>query len=75
MTLWKKSSFWQRIKDTIALFGTGGQVVLLLAEVPHLYNYITAAATALGMLVTLWFNDQDGDGNVDLFQDQTKTNI
>ena len=69
MALWKRTTFWQKVKDTTALFGTGGQIILTIADSSHIWNYVMGGATIIGMLVALWMDDKNADGIVDIFED------
>ena len=75
MALWKKMTFWDKLKTTIGLFGTGGQVALLITNAPHLYNYITAGATFLGLLIPVWIDDKNANSVPDIFEDDKQNKI
>ena len=81
MSIWKKAKLWTKIKDTFALGGTAVSAMLVVGNklqiitTPDYTELISIGVTFTGVLIGMWFEDKDGDGNVDLFQDEIKTNI
>lgn len=69
MSYFKTVSFWNKLNHSIQLFGTGSQVALVAAEASHMWNYIAAAATTISMLFTIWMEDNNKNGTVDVFED------
>lgn len=69
MKYFKTVSFWNKLNHSIQLFGTGSQVALVAAEASHMWNYIAAAATTISMLFTIWMEDNNKNGTVDVFED------
>lgn len=74
MSYFKTVSFWNKMNHSVQLFGTGSQVALVAAEASHVWNYLAAAATTIAMLLTIWANDDDKNGTVDIFEDCIKDN-
>lgn len=72
---YKYSSFWTRVKDSVNAVGTITQVVLVAGESDHIWNYITGGIQLLGTFISIWFDDRDKDGRVDIFQEQVVTTI
>lgn len=68
MEYWKRTTFWNKLKDTFALFGTGGQVVLALSHTSPYWNLVAGIATIMVMIFTIWMDDRDNNGVVDLFE-------
>lgn len=72
---YKYSSFWTRVKDSINAVGTITQVVLVAGESDHMWNYITGGIQLLGTFISIWFDDRDKDGKVDIFQKEVVTKV
>lgn len=72
---YKYSSFWTRVKDSVNAVGTITQVVLVAGESDHIWNYITGGIQLLGTFISIWFDDRDKDGRVDIFQKEVVTTI
>lgn len=70
---YKYASFWTRVKDSINAVGTITQVVLVAGESDHIWNYVTGGIQLLGTFISIWFDDRDKDGNVDIFQKEIIT--
>lgn len=68
MSYFKTVSFWNKMNHSVQLFGTGSQVALVAAEASHIWNYIAAGATTIAMLFTIWMDDKNNDGIVDVFE-------
>lgn len=72
---YKYSSFWTRVKDSVNAVGTITQVVLVAGESDHIWNYITGGIQLLGTFISIWFDDRDKDGHVDIFQKEVVTTV
>lgn len=72
---YKYSSFWTRVKDSVNAVGTITQVVLVAGESDHIWNYITGGIQLLGTFISIWFDDRDKDGKVDIFQKEVITTV
>lgn len=72
---YKYSSFWTRVKDSVNAVGTITQVVLVAGESDHIWNYITGGIQLLGTFISIWFDDRDKDGRVDIFQKEVITTV
>lgn len=72
---YKYSSFWTRVKDSVNAVGTITQVVLVAGESDHIWNYITGGIQLLGTFISIWFDDRDKDGKVDIFQKEVVTTV
>lgn len=69
MSYLKTVSFWNKLNHSIQLFGTGSQVALVAADASHVWNYVAAGATTIAMLFTIWAEDSNKNGTVDIFED------
>jgi hypothetical protein len=67
--IWKKMSFWTKMKYTIGLVGTSGTVTLVLTHVPEWMPWVTGASTFLGAAISIWLEDKNSNGIVDAFED------
>jgi hypothetical protein len=65
----KKLSFWVKLRTTIASLGIGSEVFLHFADSTPIWSLIAGFATILGILITVWIEDKNNDGIVDLFED------
>lgn len=72
---YKYSSFWTKIKDSINAVGTITQVVLIAGDSEHVWNYVTGGIQLLGTFISIWFDDRDKDGKVDIFQKEVVTTV
>lgn len=70
---YKYSSFWTRVKDSVNAVGTITQVVLVAGESDHIWNYITGGIQLLGTFISIWFDDRDKNGKVDIFEKEIVT--
>lgn len=68
MSYFKTVSFWNKMNHSVQLFGTGSQVTLVASDASHVWNYIAAGATTVAMLFTIWMEDKNNDGIVDVFE-------
>lgn len=72
---YKYASFWTKIKDSINAVGTITQVVLIAGDSEHVWNYVTGGIQLLGTFISIWFDDRDKDGKVDIFQKEVITTV
>lgn len=70
---YKDTSFWTKISHTFQLFGTGGQVALALNHALPIWNIVTGVATIAGMVLSIWMDDKDNNGKVDIFEKEVVT--
>lgn len=68
-------SFWQKMSATIQAVGTFTQLSLIFGDSQHIYNVMVALIQLAGLIIPIWFEDRDNDGNVDLFQKEITTTI
>lgn len=73
MGYWTKTSFWNKIKDSIQIVGTFTQLSLIFGESQHVYNVAVALIQLSGMLLPIWLVDTDGDGQIDGFEKEITT--
>lgn len=67
---WIKMSFWNKLKLTIGGIGTGSELALIIGEASNGWKWFAGIATFIGIVITIWFEDKDNDGNVDILQNK-----
>ena len=75
MSIWTRASTWTKVKDTVQGAAAILQVVLVANESAHVWNYITAAVQIITLFVTIWGEDRDKDGTVDVFQKEVTVTV
>lgn len=68
-------SFWQKMSATIQAVGTFTQLSLIFGDSQHIYNVMVALIQLAGLIIPIWFDDKDNDGNVDLFQKEVTVKV
>lgn len=64
----KKTIFWQRLRDTLAVFGVPSGALAAYFETEPFWLAVSAASAALIAIIAIWFVDKDDNGVVDLFE-------
>lgn len=82
MSYWRKTEFWQKIRESFSFFGTlgtggmAGADAINIADIAPKYMALTAGIALFGALLThftkTWFEDKNGDGYVDIFEKKKK---
>ena len=65
---WRKTSFWENIKKTIAVFAAPGVVGLHELNVADIWMVVAAGFSFFGAVLAIWAVDTDKNGIVDLFE-------
>lgn len=60
---------------TIQAVGTFTQLSLIFGDSQHIYNVMVALIQLAGLIIPIWFDDKDNDGNVDLFQKEVTVKV
>lgn len=68
MSIWKRATFWVKVKDTFALGGLLSQAGMEVLSTNELVKILVGVGTIIGYLVGMWFEDKDGDGTPDILQ-------
>jgi threonine aldolase len=68
MSYWKLSDFWQKITKLLTLLSSFLTIVFMIQPETHIYIWITGTITFLSEAIKVLFDDNDGDGMVDIFQ-------
>ena len=72
---YKKTQFWEKVKDSIHVVGALTQMGLITADSAHVWNYVTGIGQLAGMMIAIWFADKNKDGTVDIFEQEVTVNI
>lgn len=68
ISIFKKFSFWDKIRMILGAIGIGGEITLFLVESYPKWKVVAALATIVSISITYLFKDEDKDDVVDLFQ-------
>jgi hypothetical protein len=76
MSYWKLSDFWHKITKLLTLLSSFLTIVFMIQPETHVYIWVTGSITFTSESIKVLFDDNDGDGLVDLFQwrDKLKKN-
>jgi hypothetical protein len=66
----KRTSFWQKVRDSLAVFGVPSGALAAIVGTDPLWLTISAISAALVALIAIWLVDKDGNGIVDIFEDK-----
>lgn len=72
---WQQISFWNKVNNTIQVIGTFTQLSLIFGESQHIYNVMVALIQLAGMLLPIWFTDENKDGRVDVFEKEVTVTV
>lgn len=72
MSIWKRATFWVKLKDSFALGGLLGQAGMEVIATNEMVKIWVAIGTILGYLIGMWMSDENKDGVVDLFEKTDK---
>jgi len=67
LKFWKKTTFWENIKKTIAVFAAPGVVGLHEFGAADHWLLIAGSFSFLGAVLSIWATDHDKNGIIDLF--------
>lgn len=67
-TIFKKFSFWEKIRMFLAGIGMSSEVTLFLVESYPKWKVVAAIATISTIAITYIFKDNNGNDIVDLFE-------
>jgi len=67
--IWMKMSFWGRIERSITILGSSSVLLESIFGAGPSATGITAAFSLIGQQLAVWFDDKNGDGVADVFQD------
>lgn len=72
MKYYHKTSFWGKVRDSFALFGTITTGTLAIVQIPYGWIIFSSGMTFLGSLIAIWMVDSDNDGIVDLYDEDAR---
>jgi hypothetical protein len=70
MKWWKKISLWNRLKLTFGALGAGGELWMHLQDAAVEWRVYGVVCTALAIIITNWFQDNNNNGIVDIMEDE-----
>lgn len=70
MSFYKKTSFWENIKKTIAVFAAPGVVGMHELNVDDGWLFAAGGLSLFGAVLAIWATDHDKNGIVDIFEDK-----
>lgn len=65
---WIKTFFWQRVRDSLAIFGAPGGAIAAYVESNPFWLAVSVASAIAVALIAIWMTDHDKNGIVDLFE-------
>ena len=68
MKFYTKTIFWERIKNSLAIFGMPSGALAAYMEMNPKYLLVSAISGVLIALMAVWFTDHDKNGIIDLFE-------
>lgn len=66
--MWRKFSFWDKTRMLLGSLGIGSEVTLYLTDSYPKWKVVAAVATLFSIFITYFFKDQNGNGEVDIFE-------
>ena len=65
---WKRTIFWQRVRDSLAIFGTPGGAIAAYVETNPVWLALSVISAVGVALIAIWMTDNDKNGTVDIFE-------
>ena len=72
MKFWIKTTFWNRVIKTLALFGTPVGISAGYFQANPTYLLIGGLCAFVSAALAIWMTDADKNGIVDLFENKEK---
>jgi len=69
---WHTAGFWSKVRVTIGLFGPSSEVVMILKDVNEDLQLVLTILGFLGYALSIWMEDKDENGIVDIFENKPK---
>lgn len=70
VSLWKRMSFWLKLRSLFGTLGVGGEFALFLGDSAHGYKWIVGGATVVAIIITHFMEDKNNNNIVDIFEDK-----
>ena len=67
---WQNISFWMKLKAILVSLGIGSEITLYIEDSHSKWKLFAAVMTALGIIITQIFQDNNNNGKVDIFEDK-----
>lgn len=67
---WIKTLFWDRVRNSLAIFGTPGGAIAAYIETNPFWLFLSVICAVLIALIAIWMTDNDKNGIVDLFENK-----
>ncbi len=67
LKFWKRYTFWENVKKTIAVFAAPGVVGLHEMGASDKWMIVAGAFSFLGAVLAIWATDTNKNGVIDLF--------
>jgi hypothetical protein len=73
--MWKRITFWNKIQLTVQAVLTLTQLSLIFGDAQHIYNVFVTVGQLVALLIPIWFQDLNNDGQVDLFEKEVTIKV
>jgi proteasome assembly chaperone (PAC2) family protein len=73
--IWMKMSFWGRVERSITILGSSAVLLESVFGAGPIATGITAGFSLVGQQLAVWFDDKNGDGVADVFQESIDIEI
>lgn len=67
---WQRVSFYNKLKATLVSIGIGSEVALHVGDASPLWRWFTVAATVVSIIITNFIQDENNNGQADIFENQ-----
>jgi hypothetical protein len=75
MSYWKRTSTWNKIKDSFSGVLAIGQLSLILNDSQHVYNVLCFIGQIAALLIPIWFDDKNQNDIADIFEKEVVTKV
>lgn len=67
---WKTTNFWDKVRDSFSLIGSGITSTFAITHVPYTWIVVSGVLTMAGSLISIWMTDGNGNGEADVFEEK-----
>lgn len=71
----KRMTFWTKVQLTIQAVLSLAQLSLIFGDSEHIYNVFITAGQLVALIIPIWIEDKNNDGNVDLFEKEVTVKV
>jgi hypothetical protein len=75
MIMIKRMTFWTKVQLTIQAVLSLAQLSLIFGDSEHIYNVFITAGQLVALIIPIWIEDKNNDGNVDLFEKEVTVKV